>query len=456
MGSLENAPPAAKVSGEEIMSKAHSSLDELKGVAEEQKKQFNEIVYGTNVKTGSKVDLKGKEAATEAVPTTEEVTAAFKNKEYGKAIKMFFNMLFSSKMSARKEGLSHFAEFKEQIPPREMLGLINQLEHADPSMQTVLDKRMSGIVNGELRRKLTKEYKAAGVSEAKTFHDAAAETSVEDILKAQPKGAEVIAELKKTEGEEKPLILGTLSLNAKIPAGARVFFDESGYPIWMSFQKLDPKNVKPVTIYRRKEAKDIVDKSRNEETMEALKATLKDGDILLTSPNRKPRGGYLHPFSWLISKAVDKETAGSNETHALYFDGTNIQHMNPKGWETQSSEDAFLTNGEKNRYKSVTILRVPDASVKQFAENTKKRVDAYKSNPNLKYGTDWKKIGKNNVAGTVEHVDDGNEDTAICTDAVTEGANGVGGLDDFANRNVPSDLFKARNVRVIASFEFDR
>ena len=453
----ENAPdrsqePKPDIRVEDIRKQARNGLEKLHAQTDDQKAKFQEINYGSHIPVSEGAVLKAKLG--ERPATWEQVKESFQKKEYSVAIKQLFSMLFTS----GPEGLNHFMEAKDQIPPYQAYGILKQLEHANPAKQTLRDKALGSIVGGQLRTELHKKYAKEAPSTVTEFVDVTEDTKLESIMKARPNGENVWKEMIQTaeyKGKQEEVLLGVLRYDKPLPKGSRVFFNDKGYPVWLSFQKVDPKTVPPVDVYRRK--KEIAEKSKDEETMEALKATLKPGHVILTGPNRKGTQKIGKVFQWGIRNAGDKEVqdAELGVTHAMYFDGKDIHHMNPGGWSMATPEDMFMKDGAKNKYKTATILQVPEGTEKDYVANMQKRIEAYrKANPKYGYGTIGG-VARNRVTGRTDRIDDKNDKTCICTDAPAEGAKGVKGLEDMANANVPAKLI-GKNVTVLASFEFER
>ncbi len=430
---------------------------------EAKRNQVSEINDGLpTLDTGAGVTLK-KQQTTHA--KFEEVATAFERKDYGQAIKKLFEWIFKSKYS--EEGLGYLIQQKNAIPMQQTLGIIRQLERTDSSTMSLKNKVLASMINGEMQRKLEKEYAVERTAQATTFLDVEADgMTLEQAVTqhAGDKAAAVLEQMKATAnhgGKIEPLLLGIVRYNKPLPKGVRLFFDAQGFPLHASFKKVKPSAVPPIPVYRHKKAEEIKEQPKNQEIVEFLKRNLRPGDVIITSGGGEAQGVSGKLFQVGIRMIARQEEEGEffHGTHSMYMgEGGVIQHMTPRGFETGTPDTLFLQN---TRYKAITVLRMPEKMREQFKKQTDVQIAqliALTQQKKLTYDRmKAGKIGANIALGNREEkVANSSDDSCICTDPITKGATGVAGLEDLARGNTPEDIAAASQMRAMWSFEFDR
>lgn len=282
--------------------------------------------------------------------TFDELKQAWDDGDYFDVIKMSFSILF--KKENRVEGLGYFVKGVEKIPDRDKVGVYQQIDQMDQSGLSWQNKMKTSLLNAnveyelyrkgaEIDRVAVREQSDRGVRRIE-----AGDTLEALVQERNPTDSSI------WESMRNGTVLGALEPNDPLPVGSYVYFDEKGFPIFIS----DRSDENPkIPIFRQTEA--VRNKEDNRDSrVEFLKSRLKNGDIVFFSGR-----SYLNPIKTgfvvmgRMLQASDPDDEGFHAIHAGVWDAEKgvVRHIQGNGYTEETLESVA-----KHKYGSISVGRL--------------------------------------------------------------------------------------------------
>ena len=381
----------------------------------------------------------------------QDVQGDIKQGRYWQAARTMFGWIFGGRRAV--EGLGLYANSVDTLPLDVRRGVITQLyQHLEDGPRNVDDELKRSVVRFQTEESLRRRGFALERTATRSRH-----IVIEEGKTLADYVDESVMKRLRAAGGADPEILGPLTFDRPLPAGAYLYLDRDGFPLLVSEQLIPPGRFPPVPIYRRAPGAIIETASTRESKINFLQENIRPGDILLVSQHNADQT----PFFRLLQNATQFLSArGDRGFHAGHVmvvgQGKTVHHIRMTGRYSGNLREQL--NREGHRYSNITVARVTNPEKAEILakrmEEIASRERTFNSSGFLRSAMDEVRQRMSKTLSGPRAPDTTSTDTScICIDYATDAAKDVPGLEQLAACRTPIDVARCQDVRLVYSVE---